>query len=473
MQLYHSRRTCGYGELGGWNHSVCRRVRPTKIFSSLLEQPNNIQSVFTPEKLSDSDPDVWAAIVAENQRQEEYIELSASENYASPAVLEAQGCGMTNKYAEGYPSKRYYGGCDFVDQIEVLAMERAKRLFGADYANVQPHSGSQANAAVYFALIEPNDVILGLSPAQGGHLTHGAPVSFSGRIYRAAHYGVRSENGLVNYDDVFARAEECQPKLLVAGFSAYSRKLDWSIFREIADSIGAYLMVDMAHVAGLVAAGVYPNPIPYADVVTTTTHKTLAGPRGGMMLARANPKVEKKLNSALFPGIQGGPLMHVIAAKAVCFKEAATSEFRQYQLQVVENAQTMAQGFIDRGYHVVSDGTDIHMFLVNLMETDTPGEAAFKALSRAHISVNKISGRADPRSPAVPSRLRIGSAAVTRRGFGKKECILLTNWMCDILDDVTNEVVIASVETNVLQLCAKFPISSPRGCTASRRTQTR
>lgn len=412
------------------------------------------------EKLCDFDPEVWEAITAEDRRQENHIELSASENYVSPAVLEAQGCGMTNKYAEGYPGKRYYGGCDYVDQVELLAIDRAKRLFGADYANVQPHSGSQANASVYLALIEPTDLILGMSFTQGGHTTHGSPDSFSGRIYNAIHYGVKRDDGLVDYDDAFAKAKEHQPKIVVAGFSAYSRTLDWAKFREIADSVGAYLMVDMAHVAGLVAAGVYPNPIPYADVVTTTTHKTLAGPRGGLILARADSEVEKKLNSALFPGTQGGPLMHVIAAKAVCFKEASTSEFRDYQLGVVENAQCMARKFMDRGYTVISGGTDIHMFLVSLAANDIPGETAYGALSRAYISVNKISGRRHPQSPSVPNRLRIGSAAVTRRGFGIQECSTLADWMCDILDDVTNEDSIASVGRGVLELCKKFPVYS-------------
>ncbi|MYD46529.1 MAG: serine hydroxymethyltransferase [Gammaproteobacteria bacterium] len=416
--------------------------------------------MFCQKKLCDFDAHVWEAITAENSRQENHIELSASENYVSPAVLEAQGCRMTNKYAEGYPGKRYYGGCDFVDQVELLAIDRAKRLFDADYANVQPHSGSQANASVYLALIEPGDLLLGMSSTQGGHPTHGSPDSFSGRIYNAIHYGVKQDDGLVDYDGAFVKAQEHQPKIVVAGFSAYSRTLDWAKFREIADSVGAYLMVDMAHVAGLVAAGVYPNPVPYADVVTTTTHKTLAGPRGGLILARANTEVEKKLNSALFPGTQGGPLMHVVAAKAVCFKEAATREFRYYQLGVVENARAMARRFLDRGYTVVSGGTDIHMFLVNLTPNDAPGEIAYGALRHAHISVNKISGRRTPHSPRVPNRLRIGSAAVTRRGFGAQECSTLADWMCDILDDVTNEDRIASIGRSVLELCRKFPVYS-------------
>lgn len=416
--------------------------------------------MFIQQKLRDLDPDVWASITAEDRRQEEHIELIASENYVSPAVLEAQGCGMTNKYAEGYPGKRYYGGCDFVDEVEVLAIERAKRLFGADYVNVQPHSGSQANASAYLALIQPKEMVLGMSLSEGGHLTHGSPVNFSGRIYRSAQYGVRSDDGLVDYDNVHALAQEHQPKLVVAGFSAYSRTLDWAKFREIADSVGAYLMVDMAHVAGLVAAGVYPNPIPYADVVTTTTHKTLAGPRGGLILARANSDIEKKLNSALFPGTQGGPLMHVIAAKAVCFKEAATPEFREYQMRVVDNARTMAKGFVDRGYKVVSGGTDNHLFLLDLKGTAITGKAADAALNRANITVNKNTVPGDPRSPFVTSGLRIGTAAATRRGFGREECATLTQWMCDVLDDITNDNMVASVRIKVRELCENHPVYS-------------
>ena len=414
--------------------------------------------MFNQQKLSDFDPEVWQSIVAEDRRQEEHIELIASENYVSTAVLEAQGCGMTNKYAEGYPNKRYYGGCDYVDQVEVLAIERAKELFGADYVNVQPHSGSQANASAYLALLEPNDVVLGMSLSEGGHLTHGSPVNFSGRIYRAVQYGVRPTDGLVDYEDVLAIAKKHQPKLVVAGFSAYSRKLDWGKFREIADSVGAYLLVDMAHVAGLVAAGVYPNPIPHADVVTTTTHKTLAGPRGGLILARANPEIEKRLNSALFPGTQGGPLMHVIAAKAVCFKEAAAADFRDYQIRVVENAQAMARGFIERGYKVVSGGTDNHLFLLDLIDKEITGKAADAALNRANITVNKNTVPGDPRSPFVTSGLRVGSAAVTRRGFGAEECSTLTRWMCDILDDVSNDNMVASVRIKVRELCQKHPV---------------
>ena len=416
--------------------------------------------VLSQKKLRDLDPEVWTSIIAEDRRQERHIELSASENYVSPAVLEAQGCTMTNKYAEGYPHKRYYGGCDFVDQIEVLAVERAKHLFGADYVNVQPHSGSQANASVYLALIEPHDLILGMSSSQGGHVTHGSPVSFAGRIYDAVHYGVKAEDGLVDYDEVFQKAQEHNPKIVVAGFSAYSRELDWAKFREIADSVGAYLMVDMSHVAGLVAAGVYPNPIPHADVVTTTTHKTMAGPRGGLILARENPEVVKRLNSALFPGTQGGPLMHIIAAKAVSFKEAATPEFRDYQIRVVENDRTMASTFSDRGFKVVSGGTDNHMFLVDLTDKEVTGAIAYRMLSRANISVNKISDRVTFGTQVVPSRLRIGTAAATRRGFGRVECSILTDWVCDILDDPTNDTIVASLGMKVLELCEKFPIYS-------------
>lgn len=414
--------------------------------------------MFNQQKLRDLDPEIWSSIVAEDRRQEEHIELIASENYVSPAVLEAQGCSMTNKYAEGYPSKRYYGGCDYVDQVEVIAIERAKQLFGADYVNVQPHSGSQANASAYLALIEPHDVVLGMSLSEGGHLTHGSPVNFSGRIYNAVQYGVRSEDGLVDYGNVYALAQKHRPKLIIAGFSAYSRKLDWNKFREIADSVGAYLLVDMAHIAGLVAAGIYPNPIKHADVVTTTTHKTLAGPRGGLILARANSEIEKKLNSALFPGMQGGPLMHIIAAKAVCFKEAAASAFRQYQVRVVANARTMADGFAKRGYKVVSGGTDNHLFLLDLIDKDITGKAADEALNRANITVNKNTVPGDPRSPFVTSGLRIGSAAVTRRGFGADECSLLTTWMCDILDDIANDNMVTSVQIKVRELCERFPV---------------
>ena len=372
--------------------------------------------------------------------------------------MQAQGGVLTNKYAEGYPHKRYYGGCEYVDQVEVLAIERAKELFGADYANVQPHSGSQANAAVYLGLLEGGDTVLGMSLADGGHLTHGAGVNFSGKLYNAVQYGINNETGEVDYDEVARLAQEHQPKMILAGFSAYSRVLDWQRFRDIADSVGAYLLVDMAHVAGLVAAGEYPNPVPYADVVTSTTHKTLGGPRGGIILARANPDVEKKLNSALFPGSQGGPLMHVIAAKAICFKEAMQEEFKSYQAQTLANARTIAAGLVERGYSVVSGGTDNHLLLLDLVDKDITGKAADAALGRANITVNKNAVPNDPRSPFVTSGVRIGSPAVTRRGFKEAECKLMTDWICDILDDIDNEDVIASVQEKVLALCEKFPV---------------
>ena len=410
------------------------------------------------ETIASFDPDLAAAIAEENRRQEEHIELIASENYASPRVLEAQGSVLTNKYAEGYPHKRYYGGCEYVDQVEVLAIERAKALFGADYANVQPHSGSQANSAVYLALMEAGDTVLGMSLADGGHLTHGAGVNFSGRLYNAVQYGIDPVSGNVDYDVIAQLAREHQPKMLMAGFSAYSRTLDWQKFRDIADEVGAYLVVDMAHVAGLVAAGEYPNPVPVADVVTSTTHKTLGGPRGGIILARSNPDIEKKLNSALFPGSQGGPLMHVIAAKAVCFKEAMGDHFKTYQQQVVRNAQTMANQFLERGYDVVSGGTDNHLFLLDLISKDITGKAADAALGRANITVNKNAVPNDPRSPFVTSGLRIGSPAVTRRGFGEEECATLTGWMCDILDDIENDNMIGTVKARVVELCQRYPV---------------
>lgn len=408
--------------------------------------------------INDFDPELHAAIEGERQRQEEHIELIASENYTSPRVMEAQGSVLTNKYAEGYPGKRYYGGCEFVDQVETLAIDRAKELFGADYANVQPHSGSQANAAVYMALLKPGDTVLGMSLAHGGHLTHGASVSFSGRIYNAVQYGIKDDTGEIDYDEVEALALEHKPKMIVAGFSAYSRIIDWMRFREIADKVGAYLLVDMAHIAGLVAAGVYPSPVKIADVTTTTTHKTLGGPRGGIILAKSNPDIEKKLNFAVFPESQGGPLMHVIAAKAVCFKEAMTKEFKEYQKQVVANARTMAEGFIKRGFEVVSNGTDDHLFLLSLVKQDITGKDADAALGRAYITVNKNAVPNDPRPPFVTSGLRIGSPAVTRRGFGEKEVADLTEWMCDILDDINNEAVIDAVREKVKALCARFPV---------------
>ncbi|MEC8809014.1 MAG: serine hydroxymethyltransferase [Pseudomonadota bacterium] len=410
------------------------------------------------ESIAGFDDEMAEAIKAETLRQEQHIELIASENYASPRVMQAQGGVLTNKYAEGYPHKRYYGGCEYVDQVEVLAIERAKALFGADYANVQPHSGSQANAAVYLGLLEGGDTVLGMSLADGGHLTHGAGVNFSGKLYKAVQYGINNETGAVDYDDVARLAQEHQPKMILAGFSAYSRVLDWQRFRDIADSVGAYLLVDMAHIAGLVAAGEYPNPVPYADVVTSTTHKTLGGPRGGIILARANPEVEKKLNSALFPGSQGGPLMHVIAAKAICFKEAMQEEFKTYQAQTLANARTIAAGLIARGYSVVSGGTDNHLLLLDLVDKDITGKAADAALGRANITVNKNAVPNDPRSPFVTSGVRIGSPAVTRRGFKEAECKMMTDWICDVLDDIENEAVIASVQEKVLALCAKFPV---------------
>ena len=404
------------------------------------------------------DPEIADAIALEDSRQEEHIELIASENYASPLVRQAQGSSLTNKYAEGYPHKRYYGGCEYVDQAEVLAIERVKALFGADYANVQPHSGSQANAAVYLALLEAGDTVLGMSLDHGGHLTHGAKVNFSGRLYNAVQYGLNEETGEVDYDEVARLAHEHRPKLIVAGFSAYSRRMDWARFRAIADEMGAYLLVDMAHVAGLIAADLYPSPVAIADVTTSTTHKTLRGPRGGVILARANPEVEKKLNSALFPGSQGGPLMHVIAAKAVCFKEALTQEFRDYQVQVLANARAMAHGFIDRNHKVVSGGTDNHLFLLDLIETGITGKAADAALGRANITVNKNAVPGDPRSPFVTSGLRIGTPAVTTRGFKEAECAELTGWMCDVLSDIKDDAKIAAVKEKVTALCRAYPV---------------
>lgn len=408
--------------------------------------------------LSEFDPEISAAIENERSRQEQHIELIASENHTSPWVMEAQGSVLTNKYAEGYPGKRYYGGCEHVDVIENLAIARVKELFGADYANVQPHSGSQANAAVYMALLKPGDTVLGMSLADGGHLTHGASVSFSGRIYNAVQYGLNSETGEIDYEQVSALAEEHKPKMIVAGFSAYSRVIDWQKFRDIADSVGAYLMVDMAHVAGLIAAGVYPSPVNIADVTTSTTHKTLRGPRGGIILAKANPELEKKFNFAVFPESQGGPLMHVIAAKAVCFKEAMSEDFKTYQAQVVANARTMAKVFIDRGFDVVSGGTDDHLFLLSLIKQDITGKDADAALGRANITVNKNAVPNDPKPPFVTSGLRLGSPAITTRGFGETEVADLTAWMCDILDDIENEAVIAEVQQKVIDLCARFPV---------------
>lgn len=408
--------------------------------------------------LSIADPDVYEAIIQEQQRQEEHIELIASENYTSRAVMEAQGSELTNKYAEGYPGKRYYGGCEHVDVVETLAIERAKRLFDAGYANVQPHSGSQANAAVYMALIEPGDTILGLSLDHGGHLTHGAKPNFSGKIYHAVQYGINTDTGELDYDEIQALANEHKPKLVVAGFSAYSRTMDWARFRAIADSVDAFLLVDMAHVAGLVAAGLYPNPIPHAHLVTTTTHKTLRGPRGGLILAAEENELTKKCNSLIFPGIQGGPLMHVIAAKAVAFKEAMSPKFRDYQEQVIRNAQAMATTFIDRGYEVVANGTDNHLFLVSLIKQGLTGKLADAVLGRANITVNKNTVPNDPQSPFVTSGIRIGTPAVTTRGMKEKDVTQLAQWMCDVLDHAEDTATIEGVKQQVIQLCRQFPV---------------
>ncbi len=404
------------------------------------------------------DPEVAKAIEGEDRRQEEHIELIASENYASPRVMAAQGSVLTNKYAEGYPRKRYYGGCEYVDDVEELAIERAKKLFGADYANVQPHSGSQANAAVYHALLEPGDTLLGMSLDAGGHLTHGAAPNFSGKIFNAVQYGLDMQTGLIDYDAVQELASEHKPRLVIAGFSAYSQVIDWARFRQIADSVGAYLLVDMAHVAGLVATGHYPNPVPHADVVTTTTHKTLRGPRGGLILARANDELTKKFNSLVFPGIQGGPLMHVIAAKAIAFREAMEPGFRDYQGKVCENAQVMAETLAARGYPIVSGGTRNHLMLVSLVEHGITGKAADAALGRAYITVNKNSVPNDPQSPFVTSGLRLGTPAITTRGFGPEETRRLSGWIADILDDIENEETIARVKVEVLELCQRFPV---------------
>lgn len=419
--------------------------------------------MFSPDlSIAGFDDELYQSIEAEKRRQEEHIELIASENYASPRVMEAQGSVLTNKYAEGYPGKRYYGGCEHVDVGERLAIERAKELFGAGYANVQPHSGSQANAAVYLALLKPGDTILGMSLAHGGHLTHGAKPNFSGKLFNAVQYGINEQSGEIDYDVVAALAREHQPKMLVAGFSAYSRVIDWQKFRAIADEVGAFLFVDMAHVAGLVAAGVYPNPVPVADVTTTTTHKTLRGPRGGLILARDNEELNKKFNSLVFPGTQGGPLMHVIAAKAVAFKEALQPEFVTYQKQVVKNARVMATTLIERGYKIVSGGTDNHLLLVDLIDKDITGKDADAALDRANITVNKNAVPNDPRSPFVTSGLRVGTPAITTRGMAEKETRELTGWIADILDDISSEARIAEVKTKVLDLCAKFPVYGRR-----------
>jgi len=409
------------------------------------------------QTIAQYDAELAKAIADERQRQEDHVELIASENYTSPRVLEAQGSVLTNKYAEGYPGKRYYGGCEFVDVAEALAIERAKQLFGADYANVQPHSGSSANIAVYMALLNPGDTVLGMSLAHGGHLTHGAKVNFSGKIYTAVQYGV-DENGLIDYDAVNRLAQEHQPKMLIGGFSAYSQIVDWARLAEIAKSVGAYFFVDMAHIAGLVAAGVYPNPVPHADVVTSTTHKTLRGPRGGIILAKANEEIEKKLQSLVFPGTQGGPLMHVIAGKAVAFKEALEPEFKDYQVQVVKNAQAMAKAIMARGYKIVSGGTENHLMLIDMIGREITGKDAEAALGKAHITVNKNSVPNDPRSPFVTSGLRIGTPALTTRGYKEPECVALANWICDVLDDHTNEAVLSGVRDNVTKQCRMFPV---------------
>lgn len=408
-------------------------------------------------ELSTFDPELWAAIQGEAKRQEDHLELIASENYASPCVLQAQGSVLTNKYAEGYPAKRYYGGCEFVDQAETLAINRAKALFNAAYVNVQPHSGSQANAAAYMALMEPGDTLLGMSLAHGGHLTHGSQVNFSGKIYRAVQYGLTAD-GLIDYQQVRELAKQHRPKVIVAGFSAYSRVVDWQVFREIADEVAAYLVVDMAHVAGLVAAGLYPSPVNIADVTTSTTHKTLRGPRGGLILAKANPEVEKRLNSLVFPGLQGGPLMHVIAAKAAAFLESLQPEFKQYQQQVISNARSMASVLMKRHYKVVSGGTDNHLFLIDLIDKEITGKDADAWLGQAHITVNKNTVPNDPRSPFVTSGLRIGTPAITTRGFKQTEAMQVADWICDILDNKDSPSVLARVKQDVLALCKNFPV---------------
>jgi glycine hydroxymethyltransferase len=408
--------------------------------------------------IADFDEEVSKAIQSELRREEEHIELIASENYASPRVLEAQGSVLTNKYAEGYPGRRYYGGCEYVDVAEQLAIDRVKKLFGADYANVQPHSGSQANAAVYLALLKPGDTILGMSLAHGGHLTHGSKVNFSGQIFNAVQYGLNPDTGEIDYDDVVQLAKEHKPKMVIAGFSAYSRVVDWKRMREIADEVGAYLVVDMAHVAGLVAAGLYPSPVQIADVTTSTTHKTLRGPRGGLILAKANPEIEKKLQSMVFPGTQGGPLMHVIAAKAVAFQEALQPEFKTYQQQVLKNARAMADKFMARGYDVVSGGTDDHLFLVSFIDQGLTGKDVDAALGRAYITVNKNAVPNDPQKPFVTSGIRVGSPAITTRGFKEQEATTLVDWMCDIIDDLGNEEIVGRVKQQVLEICKRFPV---------------
>ena len=414
--------------------------------------------MFPKTTIKEFDPELWSAMCQEDERQEHHIELIASENYASPMVMAAQGSQMTNKYAEGYAGKRYYGGCEYVDIAEELAVKRLKELFGADYANVQPHSGSQANGAVFQALINPGDTVLGMSLAHGGHLTHGASVNFSGRIYDAVQYGLNEETGEIDYDQVDALAREHKPKMIIAGFSAYSRVVDWQRFRDISDEVGAYMMCDIAHVAGLIAAGVYPSPVNIADVCTSTTHKTLRGPRGGLILAKSNPELEKAFNSRVFPGTQGGPLMHVIAAKAVAFKEALEPEFKVYQAQVIDNARAMATVLIERGFDIVSGGTDNHLCLISLIEKGLTGKDAEAALGAANITTNKNSVPNDPQSPFVTSGIRIGTPAITTRGFGVEESKALAGWMADVMDNMSDEKVIEETKQKVIDLCAKFPV---------------
>lgn len=414
--------------------------------------------MYKSETLRETDPVIWQVIEDEAQRQEDHVELIASENYVSPNVLQAQGSILTNKYAEGYPGKRYYGGCEYVDVAENLAIERVKKLFGAAYANVQPHSGSQANTAAYAAMLQAGDTVLGMSLAEGGHLTHGSPVNFSGKLYKFFSYGLDLSTGLIDYEQVERLANEHKPKLIVSGFSAYSRIVDWQRLREIADSIGAYLMADVAHVAGLIATGLYPSPVNIADVTTSTTHKTLRGPRGGLILAKANPDLEKKLNSAVFPGNQGGPLMHIIAAKAVAFQEALQPDFKMYQQQILNNSRAMAKTIMSRGYKIVSGGTDNHLFLIDLIDKNITGKDADAALGRANITVNKNNVPNDPQSPFITSGLRLGTPAVTTRGFKEKECETLANWVCDILDDIHNEQTIITIKQKATELCQRFPV---------------
>ena len=454
--------------------TVCARAVPRRAITAYgfacirytnrptSKPPGGPQEMFrTTMTIEGFDPELANAILGEQRRQEEHVELIASENYTSPRVLEAQGSVLTNKYAEGYPGKRYYGGCEFVDVAEQLAIDRAKQLFNAAYANVQPHSGSQANAAAYFALVQPGDAILGMSLDHGGHLTHGSKVNFSGKFFRAAQYGIRPDTGEIDYEQVQRLAEEHRPKMIVAGFSAYSRVIDWARFAAIARSVGAYFVVDMAHVAGLVAAGLYPSPIEHADVVTTTTHKTLRGPRGGMILARANPEIEKKLSSMVFPGTQGGPLMHVIAAKAVAFLEALQPEFNQYQRQILDNARAMSARLIKRGYQIVSGGTDNHLFLLSLVGRNITGKDADAALGRANITVNKNAVPNDPRPPTVTSGLRLGTPASTTRGFKQAQIEQVADFVADILDADGSQSAIERVRPQVLELCRRFPVYGP------------